>query len=80
VIVRFTSKRQVTFPKRVLEHFKLKVGDSLELSETENGVIIRPRRFSRERLAPLRHQIPDNSPPLDLDAVRHAAHESDLRD
>ena len=80
MIVRITSKRQVTFPKRVMEQLNLKVGDSLVLSETEDGVIIRPRRFFKEELAPLRSQIPEDFPPLDLDAVRHAAHGSSLRD
>ena len=78
--MRITSKRQVTFPKRVMEQLKLKAGDSLVLSETDDGVIIRPRRFSREQLAPLRNQIPENFPLLELDAVRHAAHDPSLRD
>ena len=80
MIVRITSKRQVTFPKRVMEELRLKAGDSLVLSETKNGVIMRPRRFSTSQLAPLRNQIPKHFPPLDLNAVRHAAHDPSLRD
>lgn len=80
MIIRITSKRQVTFPKKVMDHFHLKAGDALILSETENGLLIRPRRFSPEQLAPLRRQIPEAFPPLDLEAVRHAANNPELRD
>ncbi len=80
MIVRITSKRQVTFPKKVMEHLRLRAGDTLVLSETKDGVLIRPRRLSKEKLAPLRNQVSEDCPPLDLNAVRHAKLDPDLRD
>ena len=80
MIVKLTSKRQVTFPKRVMEKLNLRAGDTLVLSETKEGVLIRPRRFNVDQLAPLRDQISETFPPLDLEAVRRVAHEPSLRD
>lgn len=79
MIVKLTSKRQVTFPKRVMEQLHLKAGDSLVLTETSEGVLIRPRRFAEEQLAPLRDKIPDVAP-LGIEAIRHAAQDPTLRD
>ena len=79
MIVTLTSKRQVTFPKHVVEQLHLKAGDSLVLTETPDGVLMRPRRFDDAQMAPLRGKI-RNTNPLDLDSVRYAAQDSTLRD
>lgn len=79
MIVTLTSKRQVTFPKRVVEQLNLKGGDSLVLTETPDGVLMRPRRFEDEQMAPLKGKI-RNTKPLDLESVRHAAQDPTLRD
>lgn len=79
MIVTMTSKRQVTFPKRVVEQLHLKAGDNLVLTETPDGVLMRPRRFDDARMAPLKGQIHKASP-LDLESIRHAAQDPALRD
>lgn len=79
MIVTLTSKRQVTFPKRVVEQLHLKAGDSIVLTETPDGVLMRPRRFDDSDLAPLKGKI-NKTAPLDLESVRHAAQDPTLRD
>ena len=66
MIVKITSKRQVTFPARVLEALGVGPGDQLELAEGPDGFILRPRRIDLSLLGGLRDK---NStwPP----AVRH---------
>lgn len=81
MIVKMTTKRQVTFPRQVVERLGLKEGDSLQIAETPEGILMRPHRFDPSKLAPLRGKIPPNFPPPDLDEIRHAcAHEPSLRD
>ena len=79
MIVKITSKRQVTFPKLVMERFALKEGERLQLSETPEGILIQPHRFNPEKFAPLRNRIPDDLPAPDFEAIRHAALEPRLR-
>ena len=45
MIVKITSKRQVTFPARVLEALGVGPGDQLELTEGQDGFILRARRI-----------------------------------
>ena len=42
MLVRITSKRQVTFPARVLDALGVKPGDRLELREGPDGFSITP--------------------------------------
>lgn len=77
--LKITSKRQVTFPRRVMDKFHLREGDTLDISETENGILIKPHRFDISKLAPLRAKIPANLPEPDFDAIRHAALDPNLR-
>jgi AbrB family looped-hinge helix DNA binding protein len=80
MIVKMTSKRQVTFPKRVVEKLHLKAGDSLTVNETEDGILIRPYRFDIARLAPLRGKICQDLRAPDYETVRHASLDPRLRD
>lgn len=73
MIVKMTSKRQVTFPRHVVEKLQLKEGDALQISETRDGILIKPHRFHPEKLAPLRHLINAELPAPDLNLIRHAA-------
>ena len=57
MIVKITSKRQVTFPARVLESLGVRPGDQLKLDETPDGFILQPRRINPDRLAPLRVKL-----------------------
>lgn len=80
MIVKMTSKRQVTFPKRILEKLHLKAGDSLIVNETQDGILIRPRRFDVSRLAPLREKISQDLPAPNFETLRHASLDPRLRD
>ena len=80
MILKMTSKRQVTFPKAVVEKFHLKAGERLSVQETDDGILIRPHRLDIARLAPLRKKIPHNLPAPDYETVRHASLDPRLRD
>ena len=45
MLVKVTAKRQVTFPKHVLDALGVGPGDQLELTESPDGFILRPRRI-----------------------------------
>ena len=79
MIVKITSKRQVTFPARVLDALGVKPGDQLELTEGPDGYIIRPRRIDYSRLGTLRDKIPPGHPPFDIQKFREQTHDSALR-
>lgn len=80
MIVKITSKRQVTFPARVLDALGVGPGDQLELEEGTGGFILRPRRIDYSRLGTLRDKIPPGSPSFDLQAFREQGYDPSLRD
>ena len=57
MLVKITSKRQVTFPARVLDALGVGPGDQLELEEGPDGFTLRARRIDPARLAPLRGKL-----------------------
>ena len=79
MIVKITSKRQVTFPARVLDALGVKPGDQLELIEGPDGYIIRPRRIDYSRLGTLKDKIPPGRPPFDIQKFREQTNDSALR-
>ncbi len=80
MIVKITSKRQVTFPARVLESLGVRPGDQLKLDETPDGFILQPRRINPDRLAPLRVKLKRGHGTFDLEAFREQPHDPTLRD
>jgi len=80
MIVKVTSKRQVTFPKRVLEALGVGPGDQIELEEHPDGFILRPRRFTEDWVPPLAGKIPPGLPSPDLEQLREERHDWSLRD
>ncbi len=78
--VKITSKRQVTFPARVLEAMGVGPGDRLELEEVPEGFILRPRRIDVSMLGVLRDKIPPNHPPFDIHKFREEGYDPALRD
>ncbi len=80
MVVKITSKRQVTFPARVLDALGVGPGDQLELEEGPDGFILRPRRIDLSRLGGLRDKIPPGHPPFDLQAFREQPYDPSLRD
>ena len=78
--VKITSKRQVTFPARVLEALGVRPGDQLELREGPNGFLLRPRRLDPSRLAPLQGKLRRGHGTFDIERFREEAHDPTLRD
>ncbi len=71
MIVKITSKRQVTFPARVLDAMGVGPGDRLELSEGPDGFTLKPQRIDFSRLGTLRGKIPPGHPPFDIRKFRN---------
>ncbi len=80
MLVRISSKRGVTLPARVLEALGVKPGDQLELQETPDGLLLRPRRVDATRLAPLRGKLKRGRGTFDIERVRELANGPTLRD
>jgi AbrB family looped-hinge helix DNA binding protein len=79
MLLKVTSKRQVTFPRQVMDRFHLCAGDTLSISETSDGILIKPHRFDTTKLAPLKGKIEPNLPPPDFNQIRDAALNPNLR-
>ncbi len=80
MIVKITAKRQVTIPAEVLEAMGVGPGDRLEIQETPDGFLLKPKRIDYSKLAPLRHLIPDDHPPFDIRKFRDGTYDPSLRD
>jgi AbrB family looped-hinge helix DNA binding protein len=80
VYVRITSKRQVTFPAKVLDALGVSPGDQLELEPGPDGYVLRPRRIHPERLAPLHDKLRRGRGTFDLERFRKQPHDPALRD
>ena len=70
MFVKVTSKRQVTFPARVLDALGVAPGDQIELREGPEGFILRPRRIDYSKLGTLRDKIKPGDPPFDIRKFR----------
>lgn len=68
MIVKITSKRQVTFPARVLDALRVGTSDRLELHEGPDGYILKPKRIDHSRLGTLQSKIPRGMGTFDLQA------------
>ena len=70
MLIRITSKRQVTFPAHVLEALGVGPGDQLELLEGPDGYTLRAKRIDVSRLGGLRDRIAPETPPFDIRKFR----------
>ena len=80
MLIRVTSKRQVTFPARVLDALGVRPGDRIELREGPDGFILRPRRIDYDRLGTLRSKLCGGQGAFDVAAFRDESHDPALRD
>ena len=80
MLVKIASKRQVTFPARVLDALGVGPGDQLELQESPDGFLLRPRRIDVSLLGGLRDKIPPGHPPFDIEKFRKEGYDPALRD
>lgn len=80
MLIKVTSKRQVTFPMEVLEALGVKPGDRIELLEGPDGFLLRRRRIDASRLAPLRGKLTRGQGTFDLETFRDEVHDPSLRD
>ena len=80
MFVKITSKRQVTFPARVLDALGVKPGDRLELEKGPDGFVLRARAVEQTRLAPLRGKLRRGKGTFDLEAFRSKPYGRALRD
>ena len=72
MIVKMTSKRQVTFPKRVCDAMGIKPGVRLELIKKNNESDWRLRllQLDEAKLAPLKDKIHRNAEPFNIRKFR----------
>lgn len=80
MIVKITSKRQVTFPAKVLDTLGVGPGDHLELQDSPDGFILRPRRITPTFIPPLRDKINPDAEPIDMETFRSQPYDPSLRD
>ena len=80
MLVKITSKRQVTFPASVLAAMGVGPGDRLRLEEGPDGFLLRPQRVDTTRLAPLRDKLRRGHGSFDIAAFREQTYDAALRD
>ena len=80
MIVKITSKRQVTFPARVLDALGVRPGDQLEIVEGPDGFALKPRRIDHSRLGTLHDKIRRGKGTFDLQEFRERSYDPSLRD
>lgn len=80
MLVRVTSKRQVTFLARVLDALGVRPGGRIELEERPDGFVLRPRRIDHDRLGTLRGRLRGGQGAFDVGALRDQPHDPALRD
>jgi len=70
MLIKITSKRQVTFPAKVLDEMGVGPGDRLELTKGRGGYILKPKRIDLSKLGGLRHKIKPGTPAFDIREFR----------
>ena len=80
MIVKITSKRQITLPARVLDALGVGPGDHLELTEAPDRLTLQPTRIDHTRLGTLRCKIPPGHPPFQTGDIRKQAYHASFRD
>jgi AbrB family looped-hinge helix DNA binding protein len=77
---RITSKRQVTFPKAVMDEMGLKAGDSIVIEKRADGFYIRSSKVREDMLAPLKGRLTRGVGTFEIGNFRDAPKDPALRD
>ena len=80
MIVKITSKRQVTLPAHVLNEMGVGPGDTLQIIPGPDGFLLRPRHIDYSRLGTLKGNTPEGRPSFDIHAFRDSPYDPALRD
>ena len=80
LIVKITSKRQITLPARVLDALGVGPGDQLEIVEGPDGFALKPGRVVHSRLGTLRDKIRRGHGKFYLQDFREQSYAPSLRD
>ena len=80
LIVKITSKHQVTLPAQLLDALGVGPGDQLEIVEGPDGFVLKPRRIEQSRLGTLRDKIRRGQGTFDLQDFREQLYAPSLRD
>lgn len=80
MLVKITTKRQVTFPARVLDALGVGPGDRLELRKEGDAYLLRPLRVNETLLGGLRSKLKRGKGTFDLEQTRERAGAPSLRD
>lgn len=80
MLIKVTSKRQVTFPAAVLEALGAEPGSHLEIQPRGDGFLLKARVIDRSKLAPLRSMVGKEKEAFDLEKFREERHDPSLRD
>ena len=71
MLIKITSEKEVVLPAEVLKRLRVRPGDHLELKETREGFVMKPKRqIDLSLLAPLADKIPPDHEPFDIHVVR----------
>ena len=65
MVVKITSKRQVTLPSHVLDAMDVGPGDTLQLIPGSDGYLLQSRHIDYSRLGTLQGKIPEGHPSFD---------------
>ena len=79
MLLKITSKCQVTLPARVLDAMGVGPGDRLELIEGPDRYLLRPRCIGYSRLGTLRGKIPCGHPQFEIRTFREKPYDPALR-
>ncbi len=80
MVLKVTSKRQVTFPAKVLDDLGVRPGDQIEISEGPDGFILKPRRIDYSRLGTLKGKLKRGHGTFDIHTFREQPYDPSLRD
>ena len=76
MLLKVSSRRQVTIPARVLDDLGVKPGGQIELQEWHDGYLLKPlkplerRRIDYSKLGTLKDKIKPGRPPFDIRKFR----------